>query len=159
LKLDGYRAIGIRTNGKVKLRSRNDKDFARKYSAIAKGLQALPDNTVVDGEIVALDATGRPSFNSLQNYQPAGISLFYYIFDVLVLSGHNVMAQPLRARRELLRGLVVPKVEDPIRDCPVLDASLSDVIHAVRAQGLEGIVAKNLEGVYEPGQRSGSQNI
>jgi len=156
LKLDGYRAIGIRTNGKVQLRSRNDKEFARKYPAIAKGLQALPDDTVVDGEIVALDATGRPSFNSLQNYQSAGVSLFYYIFDVLVLSGHNVMAQPLRARRDLLRGLVLPKVQDPIRECPVLDASLSDVIHAVRAQGLEGIVAKNLEGVYEPGQRSGS---
>jgi len=66
------------------------------------------------------------------------------------------MAQPLRARRELLRGLVLPKLEDPIRECPVLEASRSDVIHAVRAQGLEGIVAKNLEGVYEPGQRSGS---
>jgi bifunctional non-homologous end joining protein LigD len=60
LKLDGYRALGIKTGGEVRLRSRNDKDFNRKYRTIAKVLAALPHETVIDGEVVALDEAGRP---------------------------------------------------------------------------------------------------
>jgi ATP-dependent DNA ligase len=68
LKLDGYRALGIKTNGKACLRSRNDKDFSAKYPAITKALADLPDETVVDGELVAFDESGRPSFNAVQNH-------------------------------------------------------------------------------------------
>lgn len=60
VKLDGYRALGIKANGKVLLRSRNNKDFNSKYPGVARALAALPDDTVIDGEIVALDSTGRP---------------------------------------------------------------------------------------------------
>lgn len=67
LKLDGYRALGIKSGGTVRLRSRNDKDFNRKYPAIARALAAMPDDTGVDGEVVALDEAGRPSFSALQN--------------------------------------------------------------------------------------------
>jgi ATP dependent DNA ligase domain len=77
LKLDGYRALGIKAGNEVRLRSRNDdKDFNRKYSAIAKALSALPDETVIDGEVVALDKAGRPPFNALQN-GAAGAAIFY----------------------------------------------------------------------------------
>jgi len=67
LKLDGYRALGIKTNGKLHLRSRNDND-----PTIAKALADLPDETVVSGELVALDESGRPSFNGLQNAATSG---------------------------------------------------------------------------------------
>ena len=68
LKLDGFRAIAFKTGGKVHLRSRNNKDFNGRYPAIVRGLSNMPDETVLDGEIVALDESGRPSFNVLQNY-------------------------------------------------------------------------------------------
>jgi len=66
LKLDGYRTLGIRTGGKVQIRSRNDNDFSVRYPAIARALAKLPDETVIDGEIIALDGDGRPSFNTWQ---------------------------------------------------------------------------------------------
>jgi|SRR5579859_214636 len=156
LKLDGYRAIGIKANGKVSLRSRNDKDFNRKYSSVVNALAALPDDTVIDAEIVALDESGRPSFNALQNYGPSSMQIFYYVFDVLVLAGRDVMAQLLAKRRSLLRSEILPNLNDRVRECPELNASLSDVIHAVRVQGLEGVVAKNLNSSYEPERRSGA---
>jgi len=155
LKLDGYRALAIRTGGLVPLRSRNDKDFNRKYPTIAKALATLPDETVIDGEVVALDSAGRPSFNALQNGS-AGATIFYYVFDVMVLAGRNAMGEPLATRRELLTREVLPRVAEPVRAALRFDAALADLIAAVRAQGLEGLVAKRLDSVYEPGARSGA---
>src|ERR1700740_264591 len=66
LKLDGFRAIGRKSDRSAQLGSRNQKDFTRRFGAVAKGLAALPSDTVIDGEIVALDENGRPSFNLLQ---------------------------------------------------------------------------------------------
>jgi ATP-dependent DNA ligase len=102
LKLDGYRALAIKTDGKVQIRSRNDNDFALRYPAIAKALASLLDETVVVGEIVALDEGGKPSFNTLQNYGSSGAPLHYYIFDLLVLAGKDVVSETLDARRTLL---------------------------------------------------------
>jgi DNA ligase D-like protein (predicted ligase) len=156
LKLDGYRAVGIKSNDSVQLRSKNNKDFNTKYPFIAKALAALPDETVVDGEIVALDKSGRPSFNALQNYRSPSVPVFYYLFDVLVLSGQDLTSERLAKRHDLLRRRVLPKFKDYIRECSQFKAGLSAVIDAVRAQGLEGVVAKNLDSSYEPGRRSGS---
>jgi len=155
LKLDGYRALAMRTGGLVRLRSRNDKDFNRKYLTIAKALVALPDETVVDGEIVALDEAGRPSFNALQN-GTAGAAIFFYAFDVMVLAGRNVMCETLATRRGMLTREVLPRLADPVREVPRFAAALADLIASVRALGLEGLVAKRLDSVYEPGARSGA---
>ena len=102
LKLDGYRAVAFKTGGKVHFRSRNGKDFSTKYPAIAKALAPMPDDTVIDGEIVALEA-GRPSFNALQNHGSATGHSSIYVFDVMMAAGEDVMAQPLEARRGILR--------------------------------------------------------
>src|SRR5215831_7927373 len=77
LKLDGYRAIAVKSGGKIHLRSRNDKDFATKYPAIRAALAALPDETVVDGEVVAIDESGKQSFHALQNNGSSKAPLFY----------------------------------------------------------------------------------
>ena len=91
LKLDGYRALAIKTGGRVKLRSRSDNDFNGRYPAIANALSTMPDETVIDGEVVDLDENGRPSFNLLQNYESSGAPLIYYGFDVLVLNGRTAL--------------------------------------------------------------------
>jgi bifunctional non-homologous end joining protein LigD len=65
LKFDGYRAIAFKSAGELRLRSRNDNDFSARYPSVMKGLAKLPDETVIDGEVIALDADGRPSFSVL----------------------------------------------------------------------------------------------
>jgi bifunctional non-homologous end joining protein LigD len=97
----------------------------------------MPDETVIDGEVVALDADGRPSFNMLQNYA-SGADLHYFIFDPPDLKGQDVMGEPLTKRRKLLEKHVFPEMVEPIRHSPVLDSNLKDLIQCVKAQGLEG---------------------
>jgi bifunctional non-homologous end joining protein LigD len=156
LKFDGYRALAMKSGGKVQLRSRNDNDFNVRYPGIVKALAPMPDETIIDGEVVALDKDGKPSFNTLQNYGSAGAPLHFYIFDLLILEGRDVMGEPLVKRRELLEERVLPTLAEPIRYSPVLEAKLEDLMRSVKAQGLEGLVAKRRNSKYEPGLRSGA---
>jgi ATP-dependent DNA ligase len=156
LKFDGYRALAIKSGGRVHLRSRNDNDFAVRYPGIVEALNGMPDETVIDGEVVALDADGRPSFNTLQNYGTGTAPLHFFIFDLLVLKGKDVMGEALVRRRELIEKNILPKLADPIRYSPILEGSLADLIKSVKAQGLEGPVAKRRDSKYEPGLRSGA---
>jgi bifunctional non-homologous end joining protein LigD len=156
LKLDGYRAVAFKRNGVVSLRSRNDNDFNARYPGVVTALAALPDDTVIDGEIVAFDEEGRPSFNALQNYGSAPAPVAYYVFDVLVLSGQDVRRERLDKRRELLEQKVLPHLPEPVRYSAALDAELPVLIASVKAHGFEGLVAKRRSSVYEPGLRSGA---
>src|SRR5688572_20033244 len=156
IKLDGYRAVAIKSGGKLQLRSRNNNDFSARYSDIAAALRSLPDETVIDGEVVALDDGGRPSFNLLQNYGGSKTSLIYYVFDAMIVVGRDVMRETLEARRELLAERVLPKLSEPIRYSQELRSDLPTLIEAVKAQGLEGLVAKRRNSRYEAGQRSGA---
>jgi len=156
LKLDGYRAVAVKSAGQVRLWSRNENDLSHRYPSIVTALAALPDETVIDGEVVALDQSGRPSFNALQNYRSAQTPLLYYVFDVLMLNGRDVQTEHLQARRKILADKVLPKLGDPIRPTPELEGSLDELIHAVRLQSLEGLVAKRRDSVYESGKRSGA---
>jgi DNA ligase D-like protein (predicted ligase) len=156
MKLDGFRAVAFKSRGKVFIRSRNDKDFNSKFPSIVKALSALPDQTIIDGQIVALDEDGKPSFNALQNYGSSSRPLLYYVFDVMMLSRKNVMGEPLARRRELLERKILTKLTEPVRHSPELKASLSDLIDSVKQQGFEGLVAKRWDSKYEPGQRSGA---
>jgi bifunctional non-homologous end joining protein LigD len=99
LKLDGFRAEVIKTAGRVHPRSCNDKDFNGRYPAVVQGLAAMPDETIVDGEIVTLDEHGVPSFQMLQNFCAAAPSLHYYILDLLMIEGRDMMSESLVKRR------------------------------------------------------------
>jgi bifunctional non-homologous end joining protein LigD len=155
LKLDGYRAIATKTKGAVRLWSRNGHSFNARYPAIVRGLAKLPEDTVVDGEVVALDAEGRPSFHALQNVDDSA-SLVYYLFDVIVLRGRDLTKEALDARRALLEAKVLPTLDEPVRYTGELKASLSDLLASVQAYGLEGLVAKRRDSRYEAGRRSGA---
>lgn len=156
LKFDGYRAIAFKTGGRIHLRSRNDNDFSVRYQHVLRGLAGLPDETIVDGEIVALDAEGRPSFNLLQNGGSSTVPILYFVFDVMILSGRDVSRETLQARRALLEKRILPKLAEPVRYAAPLEADLPVLIESVRAQGLEGLVAKRLDSRYESGLRTGA---
>jgi DNA ligase D-like protein (predicted ligase) len=156
LKLDGYRAIAFKSGGTLQLRSRNDNDFSARYPAVLSGLARLPDETVIDGELVAFDSDGRPSFNALQNQQSSKTPIIYYVFDVMVLAGRDVKAQTLERRRRLLERDVLPRLAEPVRYTGELKATLRDLVESVKAQRLEGLVAKRRDSRYEPGLRSGA---
>jgi bifunctional non-homologous end joining protein LigD len=156
LKFDGYRAVAFKTRNRVHLVSRNGKDFAQRYPALVQALESLPNETVIDGEIVALDESGRPSFNLLQNFATRDYTLVFYLFDLLILAGVELRNETLETRRTLLRTRVMPRLTEPIRFSETIEASAPELIRAIRDQGLEGAIAKRLDSSDQPGKRSGA---
>jgi DNA ligase D-like protein (predicted ligase) len=155
LKLDGYRALAVKHKGQVTLFSRNRKLFNSRFPAIAAAFAKLPDETIIDGEIVAIDESGRPSFSRLQNFSENAGSITFYAFDIPMWSGRDLRMQPLDKRRELLHTKAMPKLP-AIHFSDSFAANAEKMISAVRSQGLEGIVAKRGDSFYEPGRRNGA---
>jgi bifunctional non-homologous end joining protein LigD len=102
-----------------------------------------------------LDESGRPSFNALQNSASGSRELVYYIYDVMVIAGKDVMSESFEKRRELLEKKILPKLKEPVRYSSTLNATLPELIRAVKASGLEGLVAKRADSPYEPNLRTG----
>ena len=154
LKLDGYRALLIKDGNNVQIRSRNNKDLTRMYPAVADAGQRLKaDQAVVDGEIVALDSSGRPSFQALQHRGSyPGHQIVFYSFDVLHIDGRDVTGEPFEKRRKLLEEVVTPGAV--LRISRDLSGTADEVVKAVRAAGLEGVIAKRKGSIYQPGDRS-----
>jgi ATP-dependent DNA ligase len=103
IKLDGYRALAIKSGSDVTLFSRRKKSLNRKFPYIVESLADLPDGTVVDGELVGLDDSGRPDFNLLQNFQAEASRIHYYIFDVLCCKNRDLTLLPLTRTVEVPR--------------------------------------------------------
>jgi DNA ligase D-like protein (predicted ligase) len=153
LKLDGYRLIAVKTGGKVTLYSRRGTDLSQRFKYVHSALASLPDETVVDGEIVALDEQGKPNFNLLQNFRSAESHLLFYAFDVLVRHGEDLTKQTLSKRREILASTIKP--HDHVGISQVSNQTANEMLAFVKSHGLEGIIAKRSDSVYEPGRRSG----
>jgi bifunctional non-homologous end joining protein LigD len=155
IKLDGYRAIAVKADNKVSLFSRRRKSFNQQYPYIVEALSDLPNGTVIDGEIVALDDSGRPEFNLLQNYRRDAGRIRYFVFDLLCHQNRDTTGLPLVERRELLRTL---KFKSPrIQVMDYLETSAANIIIAVvKEQGLEGVIAKRRDSLYQPGRRTGA---
>jgi DNA ligase D-like protein (predicted ligase) len=155
IKLDGYRALAINCEGKMSLYSRKRKSFHRQYVHIFDALRELPPNTVVDGEIVALDDNGRPNFNLLQHFRAKASMICYFVFDLLVVEGSDLTHAPLIDRRAILKTKL--KFGSPlIRIAPYFETSAATMLQSAREQRLEGVVAKRRDSRYEAGKRSGA---
>jgi bifunctional non-homologous end joining protein LigD len=144
----------LKDGGQVRILSRNDKDLTQMYPAIASaGARLDAPQVVLDGEIVALAEDGRPSFQALQHRasHPKHLIVFY-VFDVLNVNGQNLLGEPLVRRRAYLAGIVG---ENPaIRLSLELPGSAAAIVQALRAAGIEGVVAKRRDSIYQPGERS-----
>ena len=153
VKWDGYRAVAEIMDGEVALYSRNLLPLNRKFFPIADALREFRFDAVLDGEIVVVDDLGQPDFELLQNYRETGSGhLLYYVFDLLYFQGHDLTGLPLLRRKELLKKVlpIAPKIRfsDHIRQDGVL------YFQIVRKKGLEGIIAKQAQSVYQIGRRS-----
>jgi len=157
VKWDGYRMLAVKDGAKVRLLSRTQTDLTRHFPQIAADVSRLPVNRVVlDGEVVALDTEGRPSFRRLQEHyrrirEHPPLALAYYAFDLLELDGRSWMPRPLTARRQRLVELVVG---DTLLRSDPLPGRVADIERRIREFGLEGIVAKRRRSRYQPGTRS-----
>src|ERR1700732_1603179 len=106
IKLDGYRAIAVKSGDHATLYSRRRNSLNRKFPSVVESLADLPTGTVVDGEVAAIDENGRPDFNLLQNFRAGASRLHYYIFDLLCFNNRDLKRVPLVERRELLKSFV-----------------------------------------------------
>jgi bifunctional non-homologous end joining protein LigD len=154
VKWDGYRAQGIKKGATVSLASRNLNNITKQYPGVAAAVGRLAaKSALVDGEIVALDTEGRPSFQALHHWRLEGLSLVYYVFDLLHLDGRDLTRLPLDERRAALREVVDGSgvlLSEPLPGTP------GEIAAAVRGLGLEGVVAKRRKSIYTPGRRSDS---
>lgn len=152
VKLDGYRALLIKRDGHVQIRSRNDKDLTASYPEVASAGKRLDAaSAVVDGEIVALDPEGRPSFQALQHRgSNRGHAIVFYAFDLLHLDGRDLTGSSLQSRRARLANVIDGSGVLLSVD---LEGTAQQVVAAVRDLGLEGVVAKRKTSRYVPGDR------
>ena len=156
LKLDGYRALVLKTGGITTLFSRRGNNLSNNYPTIVRAFSFLPDDTMVDGELVVLDEQGRPSFSALQKSRFTPDALHFYVFDLLAYKGRDLRKLPLVQRRELLEGYVLKGMRDPIRLSAVFNTSPGRLIAAAKNSGLEGVIGKRSDSRYESGERSGA---
>ncbi len=155
LKLDGYRALIIKDGASLRIRSRNDKDLMPMYPAVAAaGRRLQAEKVIVDGEIVAIDKEGRPSFQALQHRgSHPDHTIVFYAFDLLHLDGASTTGLPLHERRAKLSQVIE---KSGLLLSLELPGNVADIVSAVRAMKLEGVVAKRRASIYEAGERSGN---
>jgi bifunctional non-homologous end joining protein LigD len=158
LKFDGIRLIGVKKNEKVSLLSRNQNELTERFPEIVEAIRTLPAREcVIDGEVVALDAEGRSSFQLLQARETEGRKspVYFYAFDLLQLDGKSLLSLPVEARKDVLEKLCAGAA-DPIRYSDAIGGDAQRLLEEVKRRGLEGIIGKQRNSGYEPGRRSGA---
>src|SRR5438874_5062341 len=158
LKFDGIRAMAIKNDRKVSLVSRNGNKLDGRFPEIVEAVKNLPVREyVIDGEVVALDEDGRSSFQLLQGLEMEGrkAPLRFYVFDLLLLDGKSLLGLPLEQRKQVL-AKICENVGDPIRYSGEISGDVKSLLAEVKRRGLEGLIGKQRNSVYEPGRRSGT---
>jgi bifunctional non-homologous end joining protein LigD len=158
LKFDGIRLIAVRADKKVSLLSRNQNDLSARFPEIVEAIKNLAAREcVIDGEVVALDDEGRSSFQLLQALEMEGRKspVYFYAFDLLQLDGKGLVGLPLEPRKNVLEKLS-GDADDPIRYSGAIGSDAEPLLDEVKRRGLEGLIGKQRNSVYEPGRRSGA---
>lgn len=153
IKWDGYRAVSYINDQSVEVISRNKKAFTQKYQPITEALQQLHIKAVLDGEIVAVKEDGLADFQLLQNWQNSPVTLQYYVFDILWWNGYDITQLPLIARKKILQQ-ILPASNDTIKYSDHIVEDGKDFFNVAIKQGLEGIMAKRSNSVYQTNHRS-----
>jgi ATP-dependent DNA ligase len=136
IKFDGYRCIAVKRGKEATLFSRNQKVLNRRFYNVVQALASLDDDFVLDGELVALDSQGKPSFQILQRTLSHELPIYFYAFDLLNRDGELLLNLPFSRRRELLESLLAAS-EDPLHLSPLLRAPSGQVLEAA-AQARSG---------------------
>jgi bifunctional non-homologous end joining protein LigD len=163
MKWDGIRAVGVWDGSALRLYARSGTDVTARYPELTEGARFDAASAVVDGEVIALDAAGRPSFTRLQSRMhltvPRQIEaergrtpVRYHLFDVLAADGEDVASRPLRERRELLERIAEPA--PPVIAVPPVFDDVDAALETAQRLGLEGIVLKDPSSRYRRGARS-----
>lgn len=158
LKLDGFRSLAYKEGKAVGLLSRTNHDLTLKFPEVAEAVRHLrARRAVVDGEIVALDPKGRPSFQLLQAYAlgQERPPIYYYVFDLLAWNGKSLRQWPLEKRKAKLKSLL-PGEADGIRFSSSLGTDAEALLRMAGSHGLEGLIGKRAGSAYEAGRRSGA---
>ena len=125
--------------------------FTGQFPAIARACESLEPGTLLDGEIVAIDESGRSSFNLLQHHRSKAAAIQFYAFDLLIYRGRSLLNTPLLQRREMLNE-AMSSLKDPLLRSESFDTSPSDLVRAAKELGLEGVIAKRKDSFIRAGQ-------
>jgi len=154
VKWDGYRILALKNGSSVQLFSRRGTSYTEKFKSVTKAVAGIhAESAVLDGEVVATDAKGQPSFQVLQNRGklPPGHQFAYYVFDLLFLDGQDLKRKPLAERRAALPQILA---HTRVLFSAPLEGPLDSILKAVRKHNLEGVIAKRSDSVYESGRRT-----
>ena len=153
VKWDGHRTLAHIENGEVRFQTTSGHDATQRWPDVSGLAPAIGTDAILDGEMVVLDADGRPSFDLVQKRtDPAQHPAVFQIFDVLQISDNDATGLAYRDRRALLEQLVEPSVHWQVPAFTV--GGGSELLAATAEQGLEGVIAKRLNSIYRPGTRS-----
>ena len=153
IKWDGYRAVAYCNGKSVELISRNLTAFTEKYYPVTEAFKQLKLNAVFDGEIVAVNEKGLAVFQALQNWQNTPVQLQYFVFDIMWLDGYDLTRIPLIERKRILKE-IIPKDDEILKYSDHVFAGGKEFFQAAVAQGLEGIMAKKANSIYQVGKRT-----
>ena len=153
VKWDGYRAVARIAGGEATFTSRNGNDLTARFAAVAKEVEKAvkTPHCVLDGEVCALDESGRSSFSAMQQGKP-GTPIVYYAFDVLEVEGEPLVDLPFVERRKRLEALL-DRRNRTVRLSETFDDGVA-LYEAAKQQSLEGILSKRLDSRYLPGRRT-----
>jgi bifunctional non-homologous end joining protein LigD len=158
IKFDGYRALALRGGHETRILSRNQKDLGKKLPEITDSIAGLDvQDAMIDGEIVALDEKGRPSFQLLQGFDMGLVRppIVFYAFDLLRLDGEDLRGLPIEERKAKLEELL-KQPAGAIRYSISFTRDIEELLERARSLGLEGLIAKRSGSRYESGKRTGA---